>query len=96
MAYPYAKTVIYADDMSLLITTNYRDDIQAEVYSMLHLANEWFSANELSLNVDKTKVIKFSANHLQNHQSQITYQNISIAAAVNAGFLGLVLSKRIN
>jgi hypothetical protein len=92
MAYPYAKPVIYADDMSLLNTSKYLDDLQAKVNSILHLANECFSANGQSLNVNN----KVSANHLQNDQSQITYENIFLAAATNAKFLGLELSKDIN
>jgi hypothetical protein len=28
--------------------------------------NEWFSVNRLSLNIDKTNIVKFSSNHLQN------------------------------
>jgi hypothetical protein len=72
---PYAKSVIYTDDMSVLITANNFNDLQTKVNFALNYMNEWFSVNGLSLNIDETKIVKFSSNHRHNDQFQITHQN---------------------
>jgi hypothetical protein len=91
-----AKPVIYAEDMSMLITANNLNDLQTKFNSALNYMNEWFSVNGLSLDIDKTNIVKFSSNHLQNDLFQITYQNKSMKAATNIKFLGLELDKHMN
>jgi hypothetical protein len=58
--------------------------------------NEWFSVNGLSLNIDETKIVKFSSNHLHNDQFQITHLNKVMEAATNIKFLGLELDIRMS
>jgi hypothetical protein len=78
------------------IATNNLDDLQTKVNSTLNYMYEWFSANRLSLNIDTTKIVKFSSNHVQNDQFQITYQNKAMEAAADITFLGLHLDKHMN
>jgi hypothetical protein len=58
--------------------------------------NEWFSVNGLSLNIDKTKIVKFSSNCLHNDQFEITYQNKAMEAATHIKFLGLALDMHMS
>jgi hypothetical protein len=51
--------------------------------------NKWFVVNRLSLNKDKTSVIKFNLNHLQDDSFQILYKDIEIKEVTNIKFLGL-------
>ena len=75
------------DDTSVLITANNLNDLQTKFNSTLNYMNEWLSVNGLPLNVDKTNIVKFTFNHLQNYLFQITYQNKTMKAATNIKFL---------
>jgi hypothetical protein len=48
-----------------------------------------FSVNEFFLNIEKTNILKFSSNHLQNDPFKITYQTKTIQEATNIEFFGL-------
>jgi hypothetical protein len=84
------------DDTSVLITANNLNDLQTKFNSTLNYMNEWFSVNGLSLHIDKTNIVKFSSNHLQNDLFQIAYKNKTMKAATNIKFLGLELYKHMN
>ena len=51
----------------------------------------WFLVN--GLKIEKTNIVKFSSNNLQNNLFQITYQNKTMKEATNITFLGLELDK---
>jgi len=53
--------------------------------------DEWFTVKGLSLNVDKTVVIHFNSNHLQDSIVRISYQGKEIKEVINTKFLGLDL-----
>jgi hypothetical protein len=92
----YAKPVRYSDDTTMLITANNLNDLKTKLYSTLNNMNKWILVNGLSLNIEKTHSVKFSSNHLQNDQFQITYQNKTINTATNIAFLWLELDKYMN
>lgn len=75
---PYTKPVIYADDISVLITANNLNDLQTKLICSLNYMSAWFLFKGLSLNIEKTNVVKFSSDHLQNDMCQITYKNKTI------------------
>jgi hypothetical protein len=56
----------------------------------------WFSANGLTLNMEKTNIMKFTSSYHQNEPFQIIYQNKITAGTNNTKFLGLELDKSIN
>jgi hypothetical protein len=57
---------------------------------------EWFTVNGLSLNTEKTNIIKFSTSNRQKNSFQIIYQSKSLVAANNTKFLGLELDEHVN
>jgi hypothetical protein len=56
----------------------------------------WFSANALTLNIEKTNIMKFTTSYQQNEAFQITYQNKIITGIHNTKFLGLEFDKNIS
>jgi hypothetical protein len=84
-----AKPVIYADDTRVFITAN-------NLNSKLNYTSARFSFNGFSLNIAKTNILKFSANHLQNDPFEITYQTKTITEATSIQFFGLELDKQMN
>jgi len=58
--------------------------------------SEWFLVNGLTLNIDKTDLVKFSSNHYRDETFLINYQNNSVKESTNTIYLGLELDKCIN
>jgi hypothetical protein len=57
--------------------------------------SERFLANGLTLNIDKTNIIKVSSKHYQDETFLINYQNNSINKPTNTKLLGLESEKHI-
>ena len=58
--------------------------------------NEWFKANLLSLNSDKTYFIQFTNKSTCNSDIQITYDDKHICTAIETKFLGLVINNNLS
>ena len=67
--------IIYADDTSVLVSDK---DLEVKVNTTLNHITDWFSINGLTLNMEKTNFIKFSANHSKNQRQQNDFVNNSI------------------
>jgi len=57
-----SKLVLFADDTSALITANNLDELQTELVHTLTYLSEWFTANGLKLNIDKTNIMHSKLN----------------------------------
>jgi hypothetical protein len=57
---------------------------------------EWFSANELVLNLEKTNIMKFVTNNSPHCALNIGYKGKYIEETVNSKFLGLHLDNHLN
>jgi hypothetical protein len=62
----------------MLVTAKNLKDLQIKVNSALYHISDWFSSNGLTLNMEKTKIIKFYSNHLQNNLQQSAFKNNTI------------------
>jgi len=58
-----SKLVMYADDTTLLCSSNDPESLQTELNDNLGKIANWFSANKLTLNIKKTKFMVFGNNH---------------------------------
>jgi isocitrate dehydrogenase len=57
----------------------------------------WFSVNGLTLNMEKTNIMKFTSSYHQNEAFQIVYQKKKIITGTNnTKFLGSELDKNIS
>jgi hypothetical protein len=90
------KPVIYADDTSVLLTAKNDEELKSKLNCMLDYMTEWFSANGLALNMEKTNIMKFTSSYHQNESFQIIYQNKIITGTNNSKFLGLELDKNVS
>jgi hypothetical protein len=92
----YSKPVLFADDISVLIIANNLSNLQMRSSSILTHMSKWFAANGLSLNIDKTNVIKFSLSHLQEDLFQFPYRDKEIKEVTNIKFVGLEIDKHLS
>jgi len=92
----FASPVIYADHTSVLVSANDLKDLQTKIDSTLHYICDWFPFNGLTLNMEKTNVVKFCTNHSLNNQQQCPADNYLINEVTNIRFLGLELDNNMN
>ena len=53
------NVIMYADDTSILISNNHNEDLNRNSSEVPYNTLQWFQANQLVLNVEKTKIVKF-------------------------------------
>ena len=56
----YCQTILFADDTTVYLTGDNLQTIHDKVNTDLYTLNDWFRANQLSVNPSKTKYILFS------------------------------------
>ena len=61
-----AIPILFADDTSILITSPNNIQFQSDIKIMFGQLNEWFKANLLSLNFDKTYFVQFTNKSICN------------------------------
>jgi len=80
--------------MEAVYSCNFKE-LQVQAKTTMDYMSKWFLVNNLTLNIDKTNIIKFSSKHYQVEIFLINYQNNSINKPTNTKFLGLELDKHI-
>jgi len=80
----------------VLVSDKDLEELELKVNIILNHITDWFSINGLTLNMEKTNFIKFSANHSKNQRHQNDFINNSIEEVTNATFLGLELDNNMN
>jgi hypothetical protein len=91
-----AKSVINADDTSVLLIAKNDEELKIKTNSTLDYMIGWSSANGLALNMEKTSIRKFTSSYHQNETFQNIYQKKIIIGINNTKFLGLELDKNIS
>jgi hypothetical protein len=93
------KTVLllFADDTSLLVTSSNYDDLHQKLNTAFHDINEWFKANQLSINFNKTHSIQFTAsNNNSLIEIKVAYDKKQITSLSNIRFLGIYIDDRMS
>jgi len=78
------------------VTASNETELKTQISQTLNYMTEWFSVNGLSLNTDKTNIMKFLPSNRPNNNFQIMYHSKLLAAANNTKFLGLELDEHVN
>jgi hypothetical protein len=72
--------ILYADDTNVLVTSNNEEDLQAQLASITHQLEVWFSNHDLIVNTNKTVAESFRLSHSKpSFKPSITLQNSVIA-----------------
>ena len=84
-----ALPVLFADDTSVLITSQNAYDLKNSLNISIHQLCNWFAANSLSLNFAKTLYLQFVTKTQNRFDIDISYGNNHIPNADNIKFLGV-------
>ena len=88
----YSRIILFADDTTLY---SHHRKIQFLKYMMEHDMNmliDWFKANQLSLNVEKTILIKFWSNKIP---FEVNIENTHIINSKSTKFLGVTIDENL-
>jgi hypothetical protein len=55
-----SNVIMYANDTSILISSNFYEELNRNFNVILYNTLTWFQANHLVLNMEKTKIVKFT------------------------------------
>lgn len=85
---------LFADDTSLVIRAQTNDELITEVSTSLDILNDWYTRNNLKLNIDKTHLIRFSLK--KELPLLVDYNNQTLTSTDHTKFLGIVIDPQLN
>jgi hypothetical protein len=91
----FSEPILFADDTSVLISSNNFDDFSTMSNTLLSHMNKWFTSNKLVLNLDETNIIKFITNESPQYDLRIMMKKY-IEESINTKFLGLQIDNHLH
>jgi hypothetical protein len=90
------KPVLFADDTSLVISSNNNLRYNNNVNITFACLNEWFNSNLLTLNFSKSKHVQSAAKSCLNTEVMVNYHNNAIPNSTEVKFLGIIVERKCN
>ena len=91
----YLHCVQFADDTTLLLGHKNHLYLKYCVESDLAIIQDWFNANKLTLNVNKSSFMIFSPNHKKTCKLEITLNGVTLPRTNNMKFLGTWIDEKL-
>lgn len=85
---PQARTVLFADDTNIIFNDSNKSNLETKIIDTSARLEQWLTANNLNLNVNKTVCIHFTQQQLHD-PIQILLNNNIIKEVQNTKFLGV-------
>ena len=94
---PDGKTRLFADDTTIFFHSNSIDDIKTKGKTIMTQLTNWFKANKLTLNSDKSSFTIFRSSNKSNLilPDQINFLDQCIKRAPEIKFLGVILDENL-
>jgi hypothetical protein len=93
---PKAIHIIFADDISILVTNPNNNQFQKELNTVFCQVNKWFKDNLISLNLNNTYFVQFSNKSIGNSNIQIMIEDKQISTVNETKFLGLIIDNTLS
>jgi hypothetical protein len=90
-----SKPILFADDTSIIVTNPSPTDYKNNIFILFELISDWFKANLLMLNFDKTYCLQFKSKNSSAININIGYDNKQIVNSTNTKFLGLIIDNML-
>lgn len=91
-----ASVFLFADDTSILVTEKNHCALKHKVTETLSLIVNWFTANKLVLNINKTNIINFAPKQSANPFLAVSFGNLVMNEVPGIKFLGLQIDNKLN
>jgi len=96
-ALSHCKPVNFADDTNLFASSTNLTELETKVNSDLIILNEWFKANKLSVNANKTYFIIFHRKkELDTTKVEIKLDGTPLKQSDSTVFLGMTIDSKLN
>ena len=92
----YSKCILFADDTTMFYSTKHPDELYKNISQDLHALSDWFKANKLSLNVNKTSYIIFKSPKVHTNPQTLKIGTEIIEQTNTAKFLGIMIDDKLN
>jgi hypothetical protein len=90
---PEFKTVKYAEDSTFYLRVSNPDS--QSIAPAIQQTALWSANNHMLLNADKTVILNFYLNYLQEHRNPVFYENGSINPSQVMKFLGIYIDDHL-
>ena len=90
------KIVLFADDTSLIISNSDPITFRGDINTIFQHIHEWFNANLISLNWERTHFMHFTTKNKSLSDLDIIYNDKRLATADSIKFLGLTLDNTLS
>ena len=87
--------ILFADDTSVIIKAKSSTTLHNEISNTLSIMEDWFAANKLSINANKSKLMLFSQYNITNIPI-ISIANNNIEQVKNFKLLGIIINDRLS
>jgi hypothetical protein len=87
---------LFADDTGIIVKNSNRIEYGNELTLIFNNINEWFKANLLTLNFDKTHFMQFSTKYGNMMDISVTHNNSQISSIPDTKFLGLIIDSTLS
>ena len=91
----YLSCIQFADDMTLYYSHRDLRVLRCCIENGLSLLMDWFKANSLTLNVQKTNLMLFSSRNRKHHKFEIKIDNIVVKPVHDTKFLGVIIDNEL-
>jgi hypothetical protein len=89
--------MLFADDTSLLVISSNHNDLYINSNIVFRCINEWFEANQLTINFEQTHHIIFTAcDRKLRIDTEIVYENKQITTVTNTKILGMYVDDNMS
>lgn len=95
----YGTTISYADDTTILLNNKCFEDLYIQAYENMNSLMKYLRANQLQINLTKTKYILFRPNKRKNNMDRppkLILEGIEIMEVNSTKFLGVNIDNKLN
>ena len=90
------KILLYADDTSIIVTSPNLVNFETKIGNIFGDINNWFKANQLILNYNKTNCLQFNTKNNWDYEVKPIYQGNCIKSSSNTKYLGLTINDSLS
>ena len=90
------KILLYVDDTSIIVTSPNLENFEIKIDNIFGDINNWFKANQLTLNYNKTNYLQFNAKYSWDYEVKPNYQGNCIESSSNSKFLGSTINESLS
>lgn len=90
-----SSVILFADDTSILVQHRSLNSLISLSNQTMKLLYDWFTANKLTINIDKTNFIYFKPKTKMVNDIEITYNSKVVKRVTSTKFLGLKIDEKL-